>query len=110
MQIDWLTFQYIIESVVKELAKDPTKKFIQVKRPNTSRAVPQATPQSIVVVIIRLILVSSGGGHQNKQKFNFHHHYHDQVETGFFWRWWEEKDDWMRNLTRTLVEVETAFL
>jgi len=48
--------QYIIESVVKELAKDPAKKFIQ-------------------------------------------------VETGFFWRWWEEKDDWMRNLTRTLVEA-----
>ena len=43
--------QYIIESVVKELARDPEKRFIQ-------------------------------------------------VETGFFWRWWEDKDDWMRNMTR----------
>ena len=48
--------QYIIESVVKELARDPDKRFIQ-------------------------------------------------VETGFFWRWWEDKNEYMRNLTRTLVEA-----
>ena len=35
---------------------------------------------------------------------------HHQVETGFFWRWWEEKDDFMRNLTRTLVQVERISL
>ena len=48
--------QYIIESVVKELANDPAKRFIQ-------------------------------------------------VETGFFWRWWEDKNDFMRNVTRQLVEA-----
>ena len=47
--------QYIIESVIKELAWDPDKRFIQ-------------------------------------------------VETGFFWRWWEDKNEYMRNITRTLVE------
>ncbi|XP_023330196.1 lysosomal alpha-mannosidase [Eurytemora carolleeae] len=46
--------QYIIESVIKELARDETKKFIQ-------------------------------------------------VETGFLWRWWESKDDFMRNLTLSLI-------
>ena len=48
--------QYIIESVVKELAHDPDKRFIQ-------------------------------------------------VETGFFWRWWEDKDEFLRNVTRSLVEA-----
>ena len=48
--------QYIIESVVKELASDPDKRFIQ-------------------------------------------------VETGFFWRWWEDKGEFMRNVTRSLVEA-----
>lgn len=48
--------QYILESVVKELARDPAKKFIQ-------------------------------------------------VETGFFWRWWEDKDEFMRNITRQMVEA-----
>ena len=48
--------QYIIESVVKELASDPDKRFIQ-------------------------------------------------VETGFFWRWWEDKDEFTRNVTRSLVEA-----
>lgn len=48
--------QYIIESVVKELANDPDKRFIQ-------------------------------------------------VETGFFWRWWADKNDLMRNVTRQLVEA-----
>jgi len=48
--------QYIIESVVKELANDPDKRFIQ-------------------------------------------------VETGFFWRWWEDKNEFMRNMTRQLVEA-----
>ena len=48
--------QYIIESVVKELASDPDKRFIQ-------------------------------------------------VETGFFWRWWEDKGEFMRNVTRQLVEA-----
>ncbi len=48
--------QYIIESVVKELASDPEKRFIQ-------------------------------------------------VETGFFWRWWEDKGEFMRNVTRSLVEA-----
>ena len=47
--------QYIIESVVMELARDPEKRFIQ-------------------------------------------------VETGFFWRWWEDKNEFMRNITRTLVD------
>ena len=47
--------QYIIESVVKELARDPEKRFIQ-------------------------------------------------VETGLFWRWWEDNDEFMRNITRTLVD------
>ena len=28
-----------------------------------------------------------------------------QVETGFFWRWWEQKNEFMRNVTRQLVDA-----
>jgi hypothetical protein len=27
----------------------------------------------------------------------------EKVETGFLWRWWLEKDEFMRNLTLSLV-------
>lgn len=53
-EIQRASVQYTIESVVKELVKDPTKKFIQ-------------------------------------------------VETGFMWRWWKNKDDFMRNMTLSLI-------
>lgn len=46
--------QYIIESVVKELALDPKKRFIQ-------------------------------------------------VETAFFWRWWSDQDEPMKDMVKQLV-------
>ena len=67
--------QHIIDSVVRELSLDPTKRYF-------------------VGSFFKFVIQET----EHASKFRF-----IQVETAFFWRWWVEQDEEMKTMVKSLV-------
>lgn len=76
--------QYIIDSYIEALQKDPSRRYVFLRSSNVPKS-------------LRMVFFIQTKCYSTSSRFI-------QVETAYFWQWWKKQNEGARNAVRELVD------